>query len=102
MTEVRFIWDQDKNRSNQRKHDGISFQEAILVFRDPLRLSRQDRFEQGEERWQTTGVVRGVTVLMVAHTVTELGDNGLIEVVRVISARRASAKERRQYETENG
>ena len=36
------------------------------------------------------------------HTVTELGDNGLIEVVRVISARRASAKERRQYETENG
>ena len=98
----RFTWDETKNRSNQRKHDGIAFEEAAQVFRDPFRLTRQDRIEGGEERWQTIGVVHGVTVLLVAHTITEADDDGEpVEEVRIISARRTTPTERKQYEQEN-
>ena len=97
-----FTWDETKNRSNQRKHGGIAFEMAAQVFRDPLRLTRQDRIEDGEERWQTLGVVHGVTVLLVAHTITEDDDEGEpVEVIRIISARRATPRERKRYEQEN-
>jgi len=98
---TRFTWDEAKNRSNQKKHDGIAFEEAAHVFRDPFRLTRQDRIEDGEERWQTIGVVYGVTVLLVAHTITEDDDGEPVEEIRIISARRATAKERKHYEHEN-
>ena len=99
---MRFTWDETKNRSNQRKHDGISFEEAARVFSDPFRLTRQDRFESGEERWQTIGIVHGVTVLLVAHTITEENDDGeTVEEIRIISARRTTPKERKRYEQEN-
>jgi uncharacterized DUF497 family protein len=98
---VRFIWDETKNRLNQKKHDGIAFEEAAHVFRDPSRLTRQDRIEDGEERWQTIGVVHGVTVFLVAHTITEDDDGEPIEEIRIISARRATPKERKHYEHEN-
>ena len=58
----------------------------------------QDRIENGEERWQTIGVVDGIVMLLVAHTVREQDD---VEVIRIISARRADRKERRRYEKEN-
>lgn len=96
-----FVWDEIKNRSNQRKHGGIAFEMAAQVFRDPLRLTRHDRIEDGEERWQTLGVVHGVTVLLVAHTITEDDDEGEpVEVIRIISARRATPRERKRYEQE--
>jgi uncharacterized DUF497 family protein len=57
------------------------------------------RIENGEERWQAIGVVEGVLMLMVAHTVREQDD---IEVIRIISARLANRRERRRYEQENG
>ena len=99
---VRFAWDETKNRSNQRKHGGIAFEMAVQVFRDPFRLTRHDRIEGGEERWQTLGVVHGVTVLLVAHTITEDDDEGEpVEVIRIISARRATPRERKRYEQEN-
>ena len=99
---MRFTWDEAKNRSNQRKHDGIAFEEAAYVFRDPFRLTQQDRFEGGEDRWQTIGVVHGVTVLLVAHTITEDDDDGEpVEKIRIISARRATPRERKHYEQEN-
>ena len=65
---VEFPWDERKNRVNRRKH-GISFETAIPVFDDPFHVSRQDREPEGEARWQTIGMVRGVQILMVAHTV---------------------------------
>lgn len=84
---ARFTWDEAKNRSNQKKHDGIAFEEAAHVFRDPFRLTRQDRIEDGEERWQTIGVVHGVTVLLVAHTVTEGNDDrGSVETIRIMGS----------------
>jgi uncharacterized DUF497 family protein len=90
-----FEWDENKAESNCRKH-GIRFEEAALVFADPLALSEQDRIENGEPRWQTIGWVGGCLLLLVAHTV-RFEEQG-IEVVRIISARRADRKERRCYE----
>ena len=96
---VLFTWDETKNRANQRKHGGIAFELAARVFDDPLRLARQDRFEGGEERWQTIGQVYGITVLLVAHTVAEdHTETEQVEVIRIISARRATAQERKRYE----
>ena len=90
-----FEWDEDKNKLNQRKH-GIDFDTAKLVFNDPLHISIQDRHKEGEERWQTMGNVEGITILLVAHTITDT-KNG--EVIRIISARKATKRERRHYES---
>jgi uncharacterized DUF497 family protein len=94
MEELRFEWDLEKARSNLRKH-GVSFEIAIRAFSDPFALTDQDRIEDGEYRWQTTGAVDGVLVLLVAHADRE--EDG-IEVIRVISARPATKVERRRYE----
>ena len=90
-----FSWDDDKNESNQRKH-GVSFEAAQLVFDDPLHITRQDRIENGEQRWQTIGMAGGIVLLLVAHTwfETESGE----EHVRLISARRTTKLERKIYE----
>ena len=90
-----FEWDDSKAESNYRKH-GIRFEEAALVFDDPLAVSEQDRIENGEQRWQSIGTVGGCLLLLVAHTV-RLEDGG-IEIVRIISARRVDRKERKRYE----
>lgn len=102
MTGVHFEWDEGKNRSNLRKH-GVSFEEASRVFRDPLHLTVQDRVENGERRWRTVGLVGGFLLLVVAHTVSEEdAGGGIVEVIRIVSARRATRSERRRYENENG
>ena len=90
-----FSWDDAKNERNQRKH-GVRFAAAQLVFDDPLHVTRQDRIENGEQRWQTVGLVGGVAVLLVAHTWLET-DSG-IEHILIISARRATKLERKVYE----
>ncbi len=103
MIDIRFEWDEAKNRSNQRKHDGVSFEEARQVFRDPLHVSVQDRVEDGELRWQTVGAVQGFVILVVAHTFTEeQADGGSVEIIRIISARRATPREKRRYENQEG
>ena len=94
---MEFEWDENKNRINVQKHK-VSFEMAMLAFSDPLHVSIQDRFEDGEERWQTLGRVHGCLLLLVAHTIQ---GNTEEEVIRIISARRADPKERRRYETEN-
>ena len=94
---MRLEWDEKKNRANHAKH-GVSFETAALVFDDPLHLSRRDREEGGEERWRTIGCVAEIVVLVVAHTYREEGGD---EVIRIISARKASRSERRIYEEES-
>ena len=90
-----FEWDDEKAATNYRKH-GVRFEEAVLVFEDPLAVSEQDRIENGERRWRTLGMVGGFLLLLVAHTVhVEECD---CEVVRIVSARRADRKERTRYE----
>lgn len=89
-----FEWDNRKNASNREKH-GISFETAQLVFNDPYQLSIQDRYVEGEERWQTIGEINGIAIVIVAHTFRERDGE---EVIRVISARQATKQEKQRYE----
>ena len=91
---TRLEWDPAKNLINQSKH-GLSFEVASHVFEDPFQLAVQDRVEGGEERWQTLGAVAGMVIVLVAHTVHD--DDG-VEVIRIISARKANSRERQRYE----
>ena len=90
---MRFGWDGAKNRQNRRKH-GVSFETAAQVFADPFAIVRRDPVERDEERWQIIGVALGIAVLLVAYTVLEeKGD----EIIRIISARKATPQERKAY-----
>jgi uncharacterized DUF497 family protein len=91
---MRFTWDPRKDAANRHKH-GVSFELARRVFEDPSHISIQDRHEGGEERWQTIGLIGPVAIFMVAHTYEE--DDGE-EVVRIISARKATKAERKRYD----
>ncbi len=91
---MRFEWNHDKDRANQAKHK-VSFDTACLVFDDPYHISIQDRFDNDEERWQTLGMVGGATILLVAHIVIEKKHE---DTIRIISARKATKKERHFYE----
>jgi uncharacterized DUF497 family protein len=93
-TLLRWVWDPRKNRSNQRAH-GLSFETAMLVFDDPLAASRPDP-STNEERWQTIGAI-GRVIVFVIHTWPE-PDNSGEDVGRIISARKATAHERKAYE----
>ena len=66
----------------------------MLVFDDPDALFEQDRVEETESRWRALGMANEVAVLLVVHTAREEGQN---EIVRIISARRATRKERTRY-----
>jgi len=96
---MRFDWDERKNRQNRTKHC-ISFETARLVFKDPHALSIQDRYDNGEERWQTIGHVAQAVILLVAHTFSD--KENAEEVVRIISARKATPRERKIYEQNDG
>jgi hypothetical protein len=93
-TYMRFVWDEKKSRLNLAKHK-FSFETAALAFEDPHSITRFDRIKDGEERWQTLGVAVGVAVLLVAHADFEEGGE---EVIRIISARKATPHERKIYE----
>ena len=91
---MRWTWDPRKDRSNRRTH-GLSFGTAALVFDDPLALSRLDESSE-EERWQTVGKI-GSRIVFVVHTWPEPDARG-DETGRIISARKATAHERKSYE----
>jgi uncharacterized protein len=73
----------------------MAFVSTMLAFFDPYTLVEPDRVEGGELRWQTLGLVGGVVLLLVAHTVRNEGED---EVIRIISARKASWMERIRYD----
>lgn len=101
MVSIRFEWDDAKNATNQRKH-GISFEEATETFDDPLYLLIEDRDKDGEVRWHAIGSTSDGLMLMVVHTILEEKDsNKLIDIIRIISARRATRKEKRTYEEQH-
>jgi len=91
---VRFEWDEAKALSNVRKH-GVRFDDAMLVFGDRFALIEQDRVVGEEPRWQALGWAGGNFLLMVAHTAWTEGED---EMIRIISARKASRKERKRYD----
>ena len=89
-----FEWDERKNLRNRAKH-GVSFEAAALVFEDPRAVGVLDQDEEGEERWKTVGMPAGVVLLLVVHTHREEGGE---EYIRIISARKATPRERKIYE----
>ena len=92
---MHWTWRDEKNRTNKRDH-GLSFETAQLVFDDPLAVSRPDPHPDGD-RWQTIGLA-GVVVLFVVHTGPDVDEATGEEAGDIISARRATAHERRAYE----
>jgi hypothetical protein len=92
---LEFDWDPDKAASNLAKHD-VTFEEAMTVFLDPLSLSRLDGGSPPEERWVTLGRSTPDHLLVVFHTYVEWTDDSVY--IRIISARRATGREARQYE----
>jgi len=89
---MRFEWDPPKSASNRRKH-GVSFEEAESVFfDDAARLFDDPDHSAEEERYLLLGLSAGLRVLVVAHCFREEG-----EVIRIISARRATRAETEVY-----
>ena len=89
-----FEWDARKTAVNRAKH-GVSFEEAATVFGDPDALDGPDlRHSEGETRFLRLGRAATGRVLMVAYTVRRRDDG---ESIRIVSARRASRKERAAY-----
>jgi uncharacterized DUF497 family protein len=93
---MRWTWDPDKAAANCVKH-GVSFEAAVLVFDDPLHESKPDLRPDGD-RWHTIGRV-GPVLLLVVHTWPE--SEGGEPAGRIISARKATAHERKVYEKGN-
>ncbi len=91
-----FEWDEEKDKKNIQVHN-ISFDVASDIFYDPYCIQKIDtRFDYDEERWQAIGAgVNGVTILLVAYTYRDDENN---EIIRLISARRATTKEKKEYE----
>lgn len=85
-----FEWDEAKNAANKLKH-GIGFERAVTIFDGRVRTVVDDRFDYGEVRSVSFGKLGDATILAVVHT-DRSGRR------RLISARRASAKERTFYE----
>ncbi|SMF71247.1 hypothetical protein SAMN02982989_3997 [Xaviernesmea oryzae] len=92
----RFEWDAQKARTNKDKHK-VSFELAQHIWDDPLHVIIPDTVYEGEERWLAVGSIGPVTVLVAAHVYR--GDD-VGEVIRIISARRATPHERKRYEEE--
>ena len=92
MAEIRFVWDSRKAASNQKKH-GVSFGEAVTAFSDERGLLIPDPdHSENEERFVLIGLSWSLRVLVVCHFHHEATG-----VIRIISARRATIRERAQY-----
>jgi uncharacterized protein len=86
---MQFQWDENKNSQNLKKH-GISFEEAREIFDGIVFTSIDERFDYGEIREISIGAIQGVVIVTVAHT-ERAG------IIRIISARKATLKERKEY-----
>jgi uncharacterized protein len=92
---VRFEWDSNKNRINRAKHNGLDFETGARVFDDPNVMLVPDRVIEGEQRWHAIGAV-SEALLLVVHAYSEDDTDGE-EIIRIISARETSQRERRIY-----
>ncbi len=86
---MEFEWAERKDKANQRKH-GFKSSEAVALFLDPFRIERHDGQEEHlEDRWLTIGLVDNFELVAV-YTMRS-------EFIRMISARKAEAHERKEY-----
>lgn len=95
---IEFDWDRAKAASNAAKH-GVTFQEAMTVFIDPFARTILDPDHSAdEERWVTMAEAATGNLLVVVHTWREM--DPFRTAVRIISARRPTRREARQYREE--
>ena len=93
MNNLRFRWDESKNQANKRKH-GISFEEAKTVFYDEsARIIHDPDHSDIEDRYILLGLSYKLRILVVVHAYKQND-----EVIRIISARKASKNEASYYE----
>ena len=92
MGDIRFEWDEKKNRQNIRKH-GVSFEEAQSVFLDDHAKRFYDPDHSEEDRFLMLGLSFTLRILVVCHCYRERDD-----VIRIISARKATREEGKHYE----
>ena len=86
--DMRFEWDENKRLINIRKH-GIDFADIPSIFELDTVTVIDDRFEYGETRYQTLGLLK-TRIIIVVHTESET-------VIRIISARKANKYEEETY-----
>jgi hypothetical protein len=98
MSYTRFEWDEAKNRSNIRKH-GLSLSTAAKVFEQPHLVRLDARLEYPEDRWIAVGLI-GLVVCIVVYS-DRLDEHGT-KVIRILSARKATRRERERFEKEIG
>lgn len=92
---MKFEWDPKKEEINIQKH-GITFEQASYVFADPYALDKYDEeHSQDEDRWLLLGHSMNEIILVVVHTFK--GRDG-VEMVRIISARKATKNEIEEYQ----
>jgi len=94
--QYKFEWDTIKARGNLRKHR-VAFERAATIFLDPDALSEFDEEESGaEDRWITLGLDRTGALLIVCHTCRDEAEASAR--IRLISARKPTKSEAKQYE----
>ena len=92
MSDLRFEWDPDKDRENQLKH-GVAFDEARTTFFDDRAVEfYDDSHSDTEDRFLLLGLSAKLRILLVSHCLRERND-----IIRIISARKATATERKLY-----
>ena len=89
---MRIVWDQKKNQSNIKVHE-VSFEEAETVFYDPnAKIIHDPDHSVEEDRFIILGISKSLKLLVVCHCYKEND-----EIIRIISARKATPNERNQY-----
>jgi len=92
---MKFEWDKSKEKTNIQKH-GVTFEQASYVFSDQFALNRfDDEHSEDKDRGVMLGKSLNETLLLVVHT---FRDNDGTEFVRIISARKATKKEKQAYQ----
>ena len=91
---MKFSWDLQKEQINKRKHK-LDFSFAAPVFNGPFVTIGYDRYENDEHRYHAFGMIQSQILLLVVHSYPDDQDE---DWIRVISIRRATPEERRQYE----
>ena len=89
---MNFQWDRNKAKSNYKKH-GVRFADAVGVFEDENAITISDEHER-EDRFVTIGMDFLSRILVVVYTFRDI-------VIRIISARKATARERKMYEEQD-
>lgn len=93
--QYKFEWDPVKAKSNLQKHK-INFERAAKIFLDSFMLSQfDDEHSETEDRWITIGKDRNNITIVVVHTFEEINSDN--STIKIISARRATKKEDKQY-----